>query len=180
MLALTGAIRAPDDVVADALAVPGLVLLVLGTTATLTARTRIGASWRIGVDDAERTDLVTTGVFALVRNPIFTAMAAAQAGLALAVPTAVSLAALLHAAFAGSTHYPPSLLAWFAAERTVAGARGDSGRSGPPGVRARARRGTPADAAAALTSFSTAYDTRKNVRMFAGDSRLLPRRGAIP
>jgi protein-S-isoprenylcysteine O-methyltransferase Ste14 len=34
----------------------------------------MGASWRIGVDPSERTDLVTGGAFALVRNPIFSAM----------------------------------------------------------------------------------------------------------
>jgi protein-S-isoprenylcysteine O-methyltransferase Ste14 len=54
----------------------------------------MGASWRIGVDPAERTELVTTGVFAYVRNPIFTAMVAAQLGVALMVPTWLSVAAL--------------------------------------------------------------------------------------
>jgi protein-S-isoprenylcysteine O-methyltransferase Ste14 len=37
-----------------------------------------GASWRIGVDPDERTTLVTSGPFAIARNPIFTAMAAAS------------------------------------------------------------------------------------------------------
>ena len=43
---------------------------------------------------AERTELVTTGVFAVGRNPIFTAMVVTQTGLLLVVPTVVSLAAL--------------------------------------------------------------------------------------
>jgi protein-S-isoprenylcysteine O-methyltransferase Ste14 len=34
----------------------------------------MGTSWRIGVDLDERTRLVTSGPFALVRNPIFAAM----------------------------------------------------------------------------------------------------------
>jgi protein-S-isoprenylcysteine O-methyltransferase Ste14 len=73
----------------------GLVLAGAGFAATLAAQTGMGASWRIGVDPAERTDLVTTGVFASVRNPIFSAMVAAQAGVALMVPTWVSLSALV-------------------------------------------------------------------------------------
>ncbi|WP_247828651.1 methyltransferase family protein [Arthrobacter antioxidans] len=40
------------------------------------------------------TDLVTTGLFALVRNPVFTAMLTAKTGMALLVPTPVGAAAL--------------------------------------------------------------------------------------
>jgi protein-S-isoprenylcysteine O-methyltransferase Ste14 len=70
----------------------GVVLAVLGVVAVLAAQTAMGASWRVGVDAAERTALVTGGVFALVRNPIFTAMLISSAGLALMVPNAVSVA----------------------------------------------------------------------------------------
>jgi protein-S-isoprenylcysteine O-methyltransferase Ste14 len=54
----------------------------------------MGTSWRIGVKQTERTVLVTSGAFALVRNPIFTAMVIAQLGLTLKVPTWLSVAAL--------------------------------------------------------------------------------------
>lgn len=40
-----------------------------------------------GRDPKERTDLITHGVFGYVRNPIFTAMIAAQAGTTLLAPT---------------------------------------------------------------------------------------------
>ena len=50
-------------------------------------------SWRTGVDDTQRSDLVTTGVFALVRNPVFTAMIIAIFGLVLLVPNAFSVSA---------------------------------------------------------------------------------------
>ncbi|NAS21958.1 isoprenylcysteine carboxylmethyltransferase family protein [Herbidospora sp. NEAU-GS84] len=73
----------------------GLVFAVAGLILTLAAQNAMGASWRVGVDADERTDLVTSGVFGLVRNPIFTAMVVALAGLPLLVPTWVSLAALL-------------------------------------------------------------------------------------
>jgi protein-S-isoprenylcysteine O-methyltransferase Ste14 len=72
----------------------GLVVLVVGVVAVLLAQSGMGTSWRIGVDDTERTGLVTTGVFAVVRNPIFTAMVLAQAGMTLLAPTAVSAVAL--------------------------------------------------------------------------------------
>jgi protein-S-isoprenylcysteine O-methyltransferase Ste14 len=70
------------------------VLAALGVAATLAAQLAMGASWRIGVDEDERTTLVTTGPFALARNPIFTAMIITAAGLAAMVPNLVALTAL--------------------------------------------------------------------------------------
>ena len=72
LLAVTGTVPADPH---PAVAAVGLVVALTGFAATLAGQTGMGASWRIGVDEAERTDLVTTGVFAHVRNPIFTAMA---------------------------------------------------------------------------------------------------------
>ena len=62
-------------------------LALAGFAATLAGQIGMGASWRIGVDPVERTALVTTGVFGVVSNPVFSAMVAAQAGIALMVPT---------------------------------------------------------------------------------------------
>ena len=73
----------------------GTVLGVAGVALTLIAQLAMGDSWRIGVDASERTDLVTSGVFARVRNPIFTAMLIATVGLVLLVPNPVSVAALV-------------------------------------------------------------------------------------
>lgn len=73
----------------------GIVLGVAGIALTLVAQLGMGDSWRIGVDPAARTDLVTDGVFGSVRNPIFTAMLVATAGLALLVPNLVSAAAFV-------------------------------------------------------------------------------------
>ena len=80
----------------DALSAPviqwtGVGVTLLGIVATFVTQLEMGASWRIGVDETEHTDLVTTGPFAMVRNPIFSAIAATGAGLALVVPNAVSL-----------------------------------------------------------------------------------------
>jgi protein-S-isoprenylcysteine O-methyltransferase Ste14 len=92
LLAVTGTVAADAHPV---VAVVGVVLALAGFAATLAGQTGMGASWRIGVDQGERTDLVTTGVFEYVRNPIFTAMALAQVGMLLLVPTWVSAAALV-------------------------------------------------------------------------------------
>jgi protein-S-isoprenylcysteine O-methyltransferase Ste14 len=51
----------------------------------------VGSSWRIGIDHAERTELVTSGPFALVRNPIFAAMLPTALGLTLLVPSWVAI-----------------------------------------------------------------------------------------
>lgn len=72
----------------------GLVVTSAGMAATLAAQTNMGTSWRVGVDTGERTTLVTDGLFAHVRNPVFTAMAITAVGLALVVPNWVSLLAL--------------------------------------------------------------------------------------
>ena len=75
----------------------GAALAVAGGVVTVVAQVQMGASWRIGVQEGERTALVTDGLFAHVRNPIFTGMVAVAAGTALLVP---NLPALLGAALA--------------------------------------------------------------------------------
>ncbi len=71
----------------------GLALAVAGVLATLVSQLHMGSSWRVGVDPGEHTDLVTTGVFAVVRNPIFTAMTVTSLGITLMAPNVISLAA---------------------------------------------------------------------------------------
>lgn len=77
-----------------AVGVVGAILAAVGIAATFAAQLAMGASWRIGVDPGERTALVTVGVFAVVRNPIFTTMGLTAIGLTLMVPTVVGIAAL--------------------------------------------------------------------------------------
>jgi protein-S-isoprenylcysteine O-methyltransferase Ste14/predicted nicotinamide N-methyase len=71
----------------------GLALGLGGMALTLWAQLGMGDSWRVGVDAAERTALVTTGPFGIVRNPIYSAMLLATAGLALLTPNVVALGA---------------------------------------------------------------------------------------
>lgn len=73
----------------------GVLVTIAGVVATFLAQLAMGTSWRIGVDETERTELVTTGASGLVRNPIFTAMAATGLGLTLMVPNVVALLGLV-------------------------------------------------------------------------------------
>lgn len=94
VLALAGVVEPIDALDTAALHASGAVIAVAGIVATFLAQVAMGASWRIGVDPAERTALVTTGPFAHVRNPIFAAMIPTALGLALLVPSWIALAGL--------------------------------------------------------------------------------------
>ena len=72
----------------------GIVSMALGLIVTIAAQLQMGASWRIGVDSREATRLVTTGLFAYVRNPIFTGTTLTALGMLLMVPTLITVFAL--------------------------------------------------------------------------------------
>lgn len=73
----------------------GLLVAAVGLLAVFAAQAAMGASWRVGVDPEERTELVTAGPFGLVRNPIFTAMGITLAGVTLLVPGVLTVLALI-------------------------------------------------------------------------------------
>ena len=73
----------------------GIGLFWGGLVSTLGAQFAMGESWRIGVDESERTEMVTSGPFSVIRNPIFTAMVPAALGIALLVPNVVAIAAVV-------------------------------------------------------------------------------------
>jgi Phospholipid methyltransferase len=91
--------------------IAGLIVYAAGLVGVLGSQLAMGRSWRIGVPE-ERTDLVTGGPFAVVRNPIYTAMMVAVGGLALLAPNVLSLASVialiagleLHVRFAEERH----------------------------------------------------------------------------
>jgi protein-S-isoprenylcysteine O-methyltransferase Ste14 len=78
----------------DGLHVIGILLAASGGLAVFAAQLGMGESWRIGVSDEERTDLITGGWFSLCRNPIYTSMIVGWLGLALIVPTWLAIAAV--------------------------------------------------------------------------------------
>jgi protein-S-isoprenylcysteine O-methyltransferase Ste14 len=87
VLALAGVVGPIEALDRTGLHVAGVALAVAGIAATLYAQIAMGSSWRIGVDHDERTDLVTSGPFALARNLIFAAMLPTALGLVLLVPS---------------------------------------------------------------------------------------------
>jgi protein-S-isoprenylcysteine O-methyltransferase Ste14 len=90
-LADSGTIGALDH---EGVRVAGLVLAVAGILGTAGAQLAMGRAWRIGVDASERTSLVTGGPFAIVRNPIYTAMFPFFIGIALMTGNALALIAV--------------------------------------------------------------------------------------
>jgi protein-S-isoprenylcysteine O-methyltransferase Ste14 len=81
-----------DFLCATWIQVAGIIVAVVGIAATVYAQLAMGDSWRIGVDEQETTTLVRTGLFGLVRNPIYTAMFVFVAGICLLTPNLVAFA----------------------------------------------------------------------------------------
>lgn len=79
----------------DALRWTGYALLAGSALLIALAQFHMGKSWRIGIDKSATTDLVTHGLFAKSRNPIFLGMRLNMMGLFLVVPCAVTLSILL-------------------------------------------------------------------------------------
>lgn len=71
----------------------GLLLVSLGWT--ILAQIQMGNSWRIGIDEEKKTELVRSGVFGISRNPIFFGMIVTLIGFFLATPNAFTLLTLV-------------------------------------------------------------------------------------
>jgi len=103
IVAFAGAVGAPIAAMAgleplwdnSAVRWVGAVMAATGIGLTYAAQVGMGSEWRIGIDRTEVTGLVTSGVFGLVRNPIFTAMIFTAVGFALMVPNAVAIIAVV-------------------------------------------------------------------------------------
>lgn len=95
VLQLSGVVAPLGPLRAEWLQWSGVVIAVTGIAGTVYAQLDMGDSWRIGVDRAETTTLVRSGVFGLVRNPIFAAMLLFGLGIALVTPNVVAAAGFL-------------------------------------------------------------------------------------
>lgn len=60
--------------VSNFLIAAGFALLLFALTWVLIAQQHMKKSWRIGIDEEVKTDLVQTGLFTISRNPIFLGM----------------------------------------------------------------------------------------------------------
>jgi protein-S-isoprenylcysteine O-methyltransferase Ste14 len=69
----------------------GWALLLLSLVMVWVAQSQMASSWRIGVDNENKTELVTKGLFSISRNPIFLGIMMANIGLFFVIPNAFTL-----------------------------------------------------------------------------------------
>lgn len=79
----------------EALHFAARAMLGLSLAWIIVAQAQMGASWRVGIDSKTATDLVTSGIFKVSRNPIFLGMRTSLLGLFLLLPNAPTLAILM-------------------------------------------------------------------------------------
>lgn len=89
LVGVAGRLDALDRV---AVGVAGAALLAGGTVTALLAQAHMGTAWRAGIDLSADNDLVADGLFRVVRNPFYTGMLVASAGVALMAPHVASVA----------------------------------------------------------------------------------------
>jgi protein-S-isoprenylcysteine O-methyltransferase Ste14 len=73
----------------------GWGLLILSLIVVWISQTQMANSWRIGIDEKNKTDLVTNGMFSISRNPIFLGIMIANIGLFMIIPNAFTLVIIL-------------------------------------------------------------------------------------
>ena len=73
----------------------GLILIHISLIWIGIAQYQMSNSWRIGIDEKNKTELVIKGVFSISRNPIFLGMIISILGLFMIVPTALSFCLLI-------------------------------------------------------------------------------------
>ncbi len=78
-----------------ALQILGMLILVVSLIWTYIAQAHMRESWRVGIDESQKTSLVTQGVFRFSRNPIYLGMMASVLGLALVTPNALTVLLLV-------------------------------------------------------------------------------------
>ena len=69
----------------------GWGLLIISLLVVWIAQTQMSTSWRIGIDEENKTKLVTHGLFSISRNPIFLGIMIANLGLLMVIPNAFTL-----------------------------------------------------------------------------------------
>ncbi len=75
----------------DSLMNSGWLLLIISLVFVWYAQGNMRESWRIGIDEENKSELITDGFFSLSRNPIFLGIMIANTGLFLVLPNAFTL-----------------------------------------------------------------------------------------
>lgn len=65
----------------------GTVLMAMGVTGSILGSLSLGRSWRVGIPNGEKTELVTDGLFRWSRNPYFASFFLLFAGKCLTLPS---------------------------------------------------------------------------------------------
>jgi protein-S-isoprenylcysteine O-methyltransferase Ste14 len=69
----------------------GLVIIHISLIWIAIAQYQMSTSWRIGIDESNRTQLKTSGTFSISRNPIFLGMILSVLGVFFILPNAITL-----------------------------------------------------------------------------------------
>jgi protein-S-isoprenylcysteine O-methyltransferase Ste14 len=75
----------------DTLSKVGWGFLIISLIVVWIAQSQMANSWRIGIDEKNKTKLITKGLFSISRNPIFLGIMMANIGLFLVIPNAFTL-----------------------------------------------------------------------------------------
>jgi protein-S-isoprenylcysteine O-methyltransferase Ste14 len=67
------------------------MMLLLSLVIVWVAQSQMADSWRIGIDEENKTELVTNGLFRYSRNPIFLGIMVANIGLFSVLPNAFTM-----------------------------------------------------------------------------------------
>ena len=75
----------------EILSIIGWGFLIISLIIVWIAQSHMANSWRIGIDEKNKVELVTRGLFSISRNPIFLGVMIAKMGLFLIIPNAFTL-----------------------------------------------------------------------------------------
>jgi len=78
----------------DGMQIAGWIIMHLSLVWIFTAQLQMKDSWRIGIDEKNKTELVTNGLFQYSRNPIFLGVILSNLGLFLVIPNLGTLLVL--------------------------------------------------------------------------------------
>jgi len=73
------------------LKITGWGMLAISLILVWLAQSQMRSSWRIGIDEVNETEIVTTGFYSFSRNPIFLGIMIANVGIIMIIPNAFTL-----------------------------------------------------------------------------------------
>jgi protein-S-isoprenylcysteine O-methyltransferase Ste14 len=73
----------------------GVGFIIFGILFTAVAQHQMGRSWRIGIDEENKTALIETGLYHFTRNPIYLGLMIVLIGLFLVLPDVLTFATLI-------------------------------------------------------------------------------------